>query len=72
MKDTLTIRLPARDRKELEDMARENGTRVSAVVRDSIRRTLALRDFRRACEIAEPYARAKGIFTDEDVFKLIS
>jgi hypothetical protein len=72
MKDTLTIRLPPRDRRELEEIARENGTKVSDVVRDSLRRTLALRHFRICQTLVEPYARAKGILTDEDVFKLIS
>jgi metal-responsive CopG/Arc/MetJ family transcriptional regulator len=72
MKDTLTVRLPARYRKELDEVSRKDGVKVSDLVRDSIRRYLAIRRFHEIRAIVVPYARARGILTDEDVFKLIS
>ena len=72
MKSTLTIRLSDGDRKELEALSRETHMRLSDVARDAIRRYLAVRRFHQACDIVRPYARAKGILTDEDVFKLLS
>ena len=72
MKATLTIRLSDDDRKALEALGRERGIGVSDVVRDSIRRYLAVARLREAQAELVPYARARGILTDEDVFKIVS
>ena len=72
MKSTLTIRLPERDRKVLEEISRESHMRLSDVARDAIRWYIVLCEFHRACDIVRPYAQARGIFTDEDVFKIVS
>jgi predicted transcriptional regulator len=72
VKSTLTIRLSDEDRKALEAIGRERRMGLSDIVRESIRRYVAIRSFQRARAMVMPYARARGILTDEDVFKLVS
>lgn len=69
---TLTIRLPDQLRRELERMARRRGRPAGELVRDSLRRYMAVERFRVLREGAVPYARNRGILTDEDVFKSVS
>jgi len=45
---------------------------VSDVVRESIRRYVAVEQFRRLRAKTLPFAEAQGILTDEDVFKALS
>ena len=70
--ETLTISLPGKTKRLVERAARENGMTTSEYVRQAIFRELwkaATADSRR---VAVPAARARGIFTDEDVFRLVS
>ena len=73
MRETLTISLPKRLRRDLEKMARAEGVTSSEYVR---RRAIKADLFRRALRAARrelvPQARARGIYTDEDVFKIVS
>lgn len=69
---TLTIRLPDQLRRELERLARRRGRPAGELVRDSLRRYMAVERFRVLREGAIPYARSRGILTDEDVFKSVS
>jgi hypothetical protein len=72
MRETLTVSLPPRTKRLVERAASESGLTTSEYVRLAIFRKLwqdAAADSRRT---AVPRARAKGIFTDEDVFRLIS
>jgi predicted transcriptional regulator len=56
----------------LDKVCRETGRSRSDVVRDALRRQLTLQLFEEARRNAIPFAEAQGIFTDEDVFKLVS
>ena len=72
MRETLTISLPGKTKQLVERAAREGGLTTSEYVRRAIFHELwkdAIEDSRR---LAVPAARARGIFTDEDVFRLIS
>ena len=72
MRDTLTISLPAKTKQLVERAASESGMTTSEYVRLAIFHELwrdATVESRRR---AVPAARSKGIFTDEDVFRLIS
>lgn len=51
---------------------RQTGQPRSEVVRDALRRQLTLRLFEEARRKVIPFAEAQGIYTDEDVFKLMS
>ena len=72
MRETMTISLPGKTKQLVERAARENGLTTSEYVRQAIFHELwkdATVDSRRQ---AVPAARARGIFTDEDVFRLVS
>ncbi len=69
---TLTIRLPAQLRRELERLSRERRRAAGDIVRESLRRYLAVERFRELRHKALPFAEAQGFLTDEDVFKSIS
>ncbi len=72
MDQTLSVRLPADMKKRLLAISRAEGKPVSDLVRDIIRKELNILEFRRLRDAAIPYAEARGIYTDEDVYKLIS
>jgi len=72
MRETLTVSLPRRTKRLIARAAGEGGMTTSEYVRVAIHRKLwqdALMETRR---VAVPRARAKGVFTDEDVFTLVS
>lgn len=72
MDEVLTIRVPKGTRRRLEKRARAEHLTVSQYVR----RALQAEELAGALEAARadllPRARAKGIYTDEDVFKIVS
>jgi predicted transcriptional regulator len=69
---TLTVRLPVRLRRELEKLSKERGRPAGEIVRESLRRYLAVERFRALRGKALPFAEAEGFLSDEDVFKAIS
>ncbi|NQU03882.1 MAG: CopG family transcriptional regulator [Syntrophaceae bacterium] len=69
---TLTIRIPDKLRTDLKKISREQKKPVSDVVRDSVRRYVAIEKFRAFRKKVLPFAEAQGFITDEDVFKAIS
>ena len=72
MDQTLTIRIPKELKKELEEISKIEQKPVSDLVRDSVRRYIAIQRFRRLRNMVLPFAEAQGILTDEDVYKIIS
>jgi predicted DNA-binding protein len=68
----LSVRLPADLRKRLHAASLAEGKPISDLIRDFIRKELDVIEFRRLREATLPYAEAKGIYTDEDVYRLIS
>ena len=70
--NTLTIRLPDGLRADLQKLSREQNKPISDIVRESIRRYVAVEKFRVLRRKVLPFAEAQGILTDEDVFKAIS
>ena len=68
----MTISLPLDLRRELSRSAKKQHMSASEFVRDAVRRRLALDRFRSLRERAMAQARARGIYTDEDVFKIVS
>jgi len=70
--NTVTIRLPDRLKKDLQRISREQNKSVSDVVRESVRRYVAIERFRALRKKVLPFAEAQGLLTDEDVFKVIS
>jgi len=70
--NTLTIRVPDDLRADLQKISREQNKSVSDVVRESIRRYVAVEKFRALRRKVLPFAEAQGFLTDEDVFRTIS
>jgi predicted transcriptional regulator len=69
---TVTIRLDAKLQRDLDRLSRQLGRSRSDLVRDAVRRQIALLRFDQARRTLLPLAEAQGILTDEDVFKLVS
>lgn len=69
---TLTIRLDRDLEKQLNALAKATKRQKSEIVRDALRRELALERFRRLRAAALPLAEAAGYLTDEDVFRAVS
>jgi metal-responsive CopG/Arc/MetJ family transcriptional regulator len=69
MRRSVTISLPARLTRELDRIARLEGTSRSEVVRDALMRQFALREIRRLRGALVGKARARGIVTDDDALR---
>jgi predicted transcriptional regulator len=69
---TLTVRLDTKIQRELNLLSRQLGRSRSDIVRDAVRRQVALLRFERSRRALLPLAEARGILTDEDVFRLVS
>ena len=72
MGNTLNIRIPDDLRDELQELCVKQHRPASEVVRDSLRRYLAIEKFQALRRKTLPFAEAQGILTDEDVFEAIS
>ena len=70
--DTLTIRIPDKLKTDLRMISQQQNKPVSDVVRESVRRYVAIEKFRALRKKTLPFAEAQGYVTDEDVFKAIS
>ena len=70
--NTLTIRLPDDLRAHLQKISQEQNRPISDIVRECIRRYVAVERFRTLRRKALPFAEAQGFLTDEEVFKTIS
>jgi predicted transcriptional regulator len=72
MSTTLTIRLDDDLDRALTRFARRSGRRKSELAREALRRQLALARFDEARRSVLPFAEARGLLTDEDVFDAVS
>ena len=69
---TLTIRLREALKVALEEISREENRAASDIVRDSLRRYIAVERFRSIRRKILAFAEVQGLLTDEDVFKALS
>jgi hypothetical protein len=69
---SVTIRLDAKLQRDLDRLCRQLGRSRSEVVRDALRRRIALLRFGRSRRAIPPLAEAQGVLTDEDVFRIVS
>jgi predicted transcriptional regulator len=70
--NTLTVRIPDKLRADLLEISSQQSVPVSDLVRESIRRYVAVERFRSLRKKTLPFAEAQGLLTDEDVFRAIS
>ncbi|TVR67833.1 MAG: ribbon-helix-helix protein, CopG family [Gemmatimonadales bacterium] len=69
---TLTIRLDPELEKQLDRLAARTGRSRSEIVREALRRQLAVSQFQDLRRRMMPFAEAAGYLTDEDVFRDVS
>jgi hypothetical protein len=69
---TLTISLSSALRRAVSRCAKEQGLTPSEFVRRAVRQQIWAVAFDESRHLLLPKARAKGIYTDDDVFDLIS
>jgi predicted transcriptional regulator len=67
----LTIRIPEKLRRELDQLSRDKQRAISDLIREALHRYVALEHFRALREQIRPFAEAQGFFTDDDLFKII-
>jgi hypothetical protein len=72
MEEILTIRVPKGTRRRLEKRARAERLTLSQYVRRALDAEQLLGAFAAARADLLPQARAASIYTDEDVFKIVS
>jgi predicted transcriptional regulator len=72
MSKTLTIRLADDLAQKLDHVAKRSGRTRSDVMRDALRRQLAIALLDEVREELVPLAEKMGIYTDEDVFRELS
>ena len=68
----LTIRLDPELEKQLDRLAARTGRSRSEIVREALRRQLAMSQFQELRKRMMPFAEAAGYLTDEDVFRDVS
>lgn len=72
MNQTISIRIPEDMQKNLKAISKKEGKPLSDLVRESLQKYIAVYRFRQLRNMVLPFAEARGILTDEDVYKEIS
>jgi hypothetical protein len=72
MEEVLTIRVPKGTRRRLERRARAENLTLSQYVRRALDTEALLGALEAARADLVPIARVKGVYTDEDVFRIVS
>lgn len=68
----LILRIDRKISRALDQAAKQAGVTKSDYARDALRRRLARSVFDYGCTIAQVYAEKIGVFTDEDVFRVLA
>jgi predicted transcriptional regulator len=69
---TVTLRLPEDLDEVLQEICRRSNRTQSEVIREALRRQLAIDRFEELRRRVLPFAEARGFLTDEDVFRDVS
>lgn len=72
MNATITITIPRKMKAQIERIAKRENIKKTDIVRSALNRYVAQMELDAIREVFVPEAQKKGIFTDEDVFKLVS
>ncbi|HKJ62942.1 MAG: ribbon-helix-helix domain-containing protein [Woeseiaceae bacterium] len=70
--NAITVRLDKKLEAELKALAKRTGRPKSELIRDALRRQLAIARFQELRQKVAPFAEARGWLTDEDVFQDLS
>lgn len=71
MKNVLTLRLPDELKKDLETISKQEKRPLSQLIRESVERYVAVRQYKRLRRKVLPFAESQGLVTDEDIFKAL-
>jgi predicted transcriptional regulator len=69
---TLTLRIPDDLKEQLEELSRTQNRPASDLVRESLRRFLAVESFKALRAKTVPLAESQGFLTDDDIFREVS
>lgn len=72
MREAVTISLSKELKERLDKLADSEKVNRSEIVKEALRRYLAVNEFQRIRKQMIPKAEAMGIFSDEDVYKIVS
>jgi predicted transcriptional regulator len=72
MSGTITIRVDAETERMLKRVVKLTGRTRSEITREALRRQLSLDLFEQLRRRVAPFAEARGLLADEDVFKAFS
>ena len=72
MAGTITIRVDTETERMLKRVVKLSGRTRSEITREALRRQLSLDLFEQLRRRVAPFAEARGLLTDEDVFKALS
>ncbi len=72
MAGTITIRVDAETERMLKRVVKLSGRTRSEITREALRRQLSLDLFEQLRRRVAPFAEARALLTDEDVFKALS
>lgn len=72
MRDTITVSIPKKIKKEVDRITRVEGLTRSEIIRQSLQDYLFTRKFRALRNKMKARAQAQGIGSDEDVFSRVS
>jgi predicted DNA-binding protein len=67
MNEMLTIRIPKELKDDLEKISVSIHRPISDLVRESLRKFVAVERFHLLREMTIPYAKSEGVLTDEDI-----
>lgn len=72
MNATITVTIPRKMKAQIERIAKRENIKQTDIIRGALNRYVARMELDAIREVLVPEAQKKGIFTDEDVFKLVS
>lgn len=72
MRDTVTISLPPEIKKQLDKVAKKEQVNRSDIIREALRRYLFRTELEAIRRKMVPKAQSMEIYTDEDIFKIVS
>jgi metal-responsive CopG/Arc/MetJ family transcriptional regulator len=72
MRASISVSLPEDLKRELDRLTESAGVSRSDLVREAVREYVFVHRFRALRRELMPYAQAKGVHTDEDVFEALS
>jgi metal-responsive CopG/Arc/MetJ family transcriptional regulator len=70
--DSITIPMPRQIKSRLDKISKKDHQNTGEIVLDAIRKYIFRRDVDELRERMIPRAQKMGVYTDEDVFKLVS